>query len=394
MVQILPLCQLSRRKGVNRNRKISSMITALIIVVVVFTVAWLFMQGPQFGSRPKGQGSKKINRSVNFKNGQFQNLHETPSLTGGASIFTVSGRFFFGKDKDSRPAGRLPSIKTDLFSLSPDSNVLVWFGHSSYYMQLDGWKILVDPVLSGNAAPFSFATASFRGSDVYQVEEIPDVDFLFITHDHYDHLDYKTIKKLMPKVGKVITGLGVGAHLERWGYAPQMIHEMDWNEAFDAGHGLIVHATPARHFSGRGFKRNGTLWLSFVLQTPGFKIFIGGDSGYDDHFANIGNHHGPFDLAILEDGQYNEYWKFIHMMPEEVVQAAIDLKARALLPVHWSKFSLSLHAWDEPIRRIIEEANKRAVQLAHPMIGEVLQLKPIGETSEWWKKVEGNDNPA
>jgi len=362
--------------------------TVLIIVIIVIAVVWLFMQSPQFGSKPSGDRLKKAEASANYKNKQFQNLHHTPQLTGDASILTVTKKFFFEKDKRNKPASVLPSVKTDLHSLPPGENVLVWFGHSSYFMQLDGKKFLVDPVLSGNASPFSFTTSSFKGSDVYTVDDIPPLDFLLITHDHYDHLDFRTVTKLKEKVGKVITGLGVGAHLERWGFDETMIEELDWNESLSMSDGFTIHAAPARHFSGRGFKRNGTLWLSFVLQAPSLKIYIGGDSGYNDHFLDIGNQHGPFDLAILEAGQYNEHWKFIHMMPEEAVQAAIDLGAKALLPVHWSKFSLSLHDWDEPIRRVMQFAAKAGIPVVHPMIGEPALLRHQGSYTSWWEAID------
>jgi L-ascorbate metabolism protein UlaG (beta-lactamase superfamily) len=370
------------------------MLTGLVIVIAVVAIVYLFMQGPQFGQVSRGERSKKISASPNFRSGQFQNQHETPTLAEGTGIFEATRKFFFEKDKRNKPAAVIPSTKTNLHSLLPGDNVLVWFGHSSYFMQLNGKKILVDPVLSGNASPFSFTTASFRGSDVYIVEDLPDIDYLFITHDHYDHLDHKTVTQLRSKVGKVITGLGVGSHLERWGYNSGMITELDWGQSAEIDKGFLVHATPARHFSGRSFRRNGTLWLSFVLQTPGFKIFLGGDSGYDDHFVTIGDQHGPFDLAILEAGQYNKYWKYIHMMPEEAVQAAIDLKAKALMPVHWSKFSLSIHAWDEPIIRVTAEAKRKGLNVVHPMIGEALHLAPLSSTSQWWEKVEVIDNPA
>jgi L-ascorbate metabolism protein UlaG (beta-lactamase superfamily) len=254
-------------------------------------------------------------------------------------------------------------------------------------MQLDGKKFLVDPVLSGNASPVKFTTKSFPGSDIYSAEEIPEIDYLFISHDHWDHLDHETVKKIYPKVKKVITGLGTGAHLEYWGYDPARIIEKDWNEDVILEEGFTVHVVPARHFSGRGFKRNGTLWVSFLLSTPTTKIFIGGDSGYDDHFAKIGKQFGPIDLAILENGQYDKNWKYIHMMPEEVVQAALDLRARHLLPVHWSKFSLANHAWDDPIRRVFKEAKLKKVSLVHPMIGEAIYLNQEGKPVAWWENV-------
>jgi L-ascorbate metabolism protein UlaG (beta-lactamase superfamily) len=364
----------------------------IVFFILIFFVAviYLFLQQPQFGKAPSGERLQRIQQSPNYKNGQFQNLSVTPQLTEGASMTSVMREFFFGKSERRMPAAQLPTRKTDLFSLHPDEDVLVWFGHSSYFLQLDGKKFLVDPVLSGHASPIKFTTRSFKGSDVYTTDDIPPVDYLLISHDHYDHLDHKTIVALQPRIGQVITGLGVGAHLERWGYDPGIIIEKDWNEEVVLDEGFVLHTTPGRHFSGRGFKRNSSLWVSFILTSPTQRIFIGGDSGYDTHFAAIGNRYGPFDLVILENGQYNKSWKYIHMMPEEVVQAAIDLKAKRLLPVHWSKFSLSTHAWDEPITRVTKEALKKGVEVVHPMIGEALYLKNPRPSAMWWEAVEGS----
>lgn len=365
------------------------MLILLILILVVAVSVFFFLRQPQFGRASTGARLHAIRHSPNFREGQFQNQHHTPSLTEGASYTGVMKQFFFGPKKRNRPGVPLPSKKTSLFELDDHENVLVWFGHSSYFMQLDGKKILVDPVFSGNASPFSFTTKSFRGTDVYTVDDMPDIDLLFLSHDHYDHLDYRTIRPLRKKVKKIITGLGTGAHLEAWGYAPSILVEKDWNEEILLGDGFRVNTVPARHFSGRKFKRNGSLWTSFVLTTPSKKIFIGGDSGYDTHFREIGKQYGPFDLAILENGQYNKNWKYIHMMPEEVVQAAQDLDAHYLLPVHWAKFSLSLHEWDEPIKRVVAEAEKNEVRVLHPMIGEKVELDKENHFTEWWKNIDG-----
>lgn len=360
----------------------------LIIVGLVSMVPVVLLNQSNFGKAPSGERFERIKRSPNFKNGSFQNLSYTPVMPDDVSIFKVMKDGLFNRSKRNVPKSPLPSLKADLKKLDPEKDVLVWFGHSSYFMQLDGKTILVDPVFSGNASPFSFAVKSFRGSDVYLPEDFPRIDYLFITHDHWDHLDHKTVLKLKPKVGKVITGLGVGAHLERWGFNPENIIEMEWNDRATLDSGFRVTATPGRHFSGRNFKRNQSVWCSFVLQTPEKKIFIGGDSGYDTHFVQIGNEHGPFDLALLECGQYNKYWKYIHMMPEQTVQAAIDLKAKMLMPVHWAKFALSLHAWDEPIERVSAEAARLNFPIVHPMVGEMLDLDDFGTTTEWWKGLD------
>jgi L-ascorbate metabolism protein UlaG (beta-lactamase superfamily) len=179
--------------------------------------------------------------------------------------------------------------------------------------------------------------------------------------------------------------LGTAAHLERWGFDASIIAEHDWNEKIDLGQGFTAIVLPARHFSGRAFTRNQNLWISLALKTPAMHLYLGGDSGYDTHFAEIGEKYGPFDLAILECGQYNNYWKYIHMMPEEVIQAGIDLRAQKILPVHWAKFRLGLHPWDEPIRRVVAEGRKKNMPVLHPMIGEKMQLKEMQSFSNWWE---------
>ncbi|GAL65092.1 outer membrane protein romA [Algibacter lectus] len=298
------------------------------------------MNTPRFGKHPSGKRLSRIEQSPNYKNGQFQNLSETPMLAEGVSYWSVLKEFLnSGQPKEPQ---NIPTKKTDLKSLSASENVIIWMGHSSYFMQLDGKKILVDPVMSGNASPVSFTTKAYKGSDVYTTEDIPDIDYLFITHDHWDHLDYKTILELKPKIKTVICGLGVGAHFERWGFDSSIVMEEDWYKTLYLDEGFVAHVTPARHFSGRGFKRNQTLWASFAFFTPSSKIFIGGDGGYDTHFTEIGEKYGPFDLAVLENGQYDKKWKYIHTMPGEPMKAASDLKTKTVLPVHSGKFTLGI----------------------------------------------------
>jgi len=363
--------------------------TFIVLFVLAFfaIVVFIYMQLPRFGQLPRGERLRLIQQSPNFKDGIFQNLSPTPQLAEDARFSEIFRDMLFSKNR--KPPGKIPSVKTDLKSLVPNEDVLVWFGHSSYFMQIDGKKILVDPVFSGHASPFFFSVKAFPGTDIYSPDDFPEIDYLFITHDHWDHLDYKTIRKLKPKIRKVITGLGTGEHLERWGFNKSLILESDWFQEFSPEDGFSVTTTPARHFSGRGFRHKRTLWVSFVLQTPSYKLFIGGDGGYDNHFAEIGKKFGSFDLAILENGQYNKNWKYIHMMPEQVLQAAKDLKAKRLFPVHSSKFALANHAWDEPLKRITELNQKSEIQLATPKIGEKVNLNDFTQTFEkWWEKVD------
>jgi len=371
------------KKLISVTLKCLKVALALLFLLIITVI--IYMRHPLFGSKPSGKRLERIKQSPHFKDGQFQNIHNTPQLTEGYSMGSVLYDYLFKKHPRLRPVDSLPSVKTNLLNLRPEQDVLVWFGHSSYFIQTGGKGFLADPVFSGSASPLPGGTKSFTGADIYTTDDFPKIDYLFISHDHYDHLDYKTMLALRTKVGKVICGLGVGAHLERWGYTPEQIVETDWWEDVDLGDGFMVHSAPTRHFSGRTFLRNNTLWQSYVLQTPAMKIYIGGDSGYDTHFAEIGEKFGPIDFAILENGQYGLGWKYIHMQPEEVLQAAKDLKAKRLLPVHSSKFTLSSHPWDEPLKRIKAIAD---IPLATPMIGELVDLRDEKQAfGEWWKGV-------
>lgn len=357
----------------------------LVLVLLLALGIWGFLQHPKFGKAPSGERLLRIENSKNYKDGQFHNLNHTPQLAEGYTMVGVLWDFLFTKYPNTAPMDSIPSVKTDLRKFNPEENVLVWMGHSSYFIQLNGKKYLIDPVLSGNASPLP-TTKAFPGADVYKPEDIPDIDYLLISHDHYDHLDYETMKSLIPKVGQIITGLGVGAHLEYWGYKSEIITEMDWNESVSLNEHTKIHTVPARHFSGRTLKRNNTLWVSFVLETPRKKLFLGGDSGYDFHFVEIGNKYGPFDLALLENGQYDPKWKYIHLLPEESVKAAKELKAKRLMPVHNSKFKLGNHTWFDPMERIAAAALKQKLPLLTPKIGEIVYLDDENQSFEnWWQ---------
>lgn len=361
----------------------------IVLVLTVTVFGYFFINQPQFGQLPSGERLAKIQQSPNYKNGKFQNLSITPDLTEGVSYYAVTKEFLFERKARTSPSDSIPSMKTDLLSLDINEEILVWFGHSSYYFQTGGKRFLVDPVLSGSASPLSFGTRAFPGTDRYTVQDLPTIDYLLISHDHWDHLDYQTLIQLKPKVEKVYCGLGTGAHFEHWGYDASKISEHDWNEAVDLDAGWSIHVVPARHFSGRGISRNKALWVSFVLQTPDQKLFIGGDSGYDTHFKLIGEQFGPFDLAILENGQYDMKWRYIHLLPEEILQAAKDLKAKRIFPVHSSKFVLGNHAWDEPLEKIIENNQAEQLNIITPMIGEKVLLQDSTQKfSYWWRSIK------
>lgn len=360
----------------------------IIFITLVFALIigfFLMMRQPQFGKKPSGQRLQRILKSPHYQNGAFQNRSPTPQLAEDTNMGKVVLRFLFGNIERKAPEQKFNFEKTDLKKILPDENVLIWFGHSSYFIQVDGKKMLVDPIFSGHASPFSFSGKAMPGSDIYAVEDMPQLDYLIITHDHWDHLDYKTVKKLNSKVDKVITGLGTGEHLEYWNYEPSKIIELDWEENFDLGDGFKIYCETSRHFSGRSLKRDQSVWASFALITPTQKIYIGGDSGYDSHFKKIGEKFGGFDLAILETGQYNQDWKYIHMIPAEQLQAMQDLKAKKMLPVHHSKFVLATHPWDEPLNKITE-MNTENLKILTPKIGEKTTWEDDLKSYErWWK---------
>lgn len=359
------------------------MIITLITIAVLAGGVFLFMQQSTFGKNPTGLRQQRVEHSPNYRDGAFQNLSPTQVASKDAS-YTKMLLEAFNKSESVKPPQKLPSVQTDLKTLSGEKPTIVWFGHSSYLIRSKNLTLLVDPVFSGYASPVSFFGKAFDGADVYPASSFPDIDVIIITHDHYDHLDYKTILELIPKTKLFVTALGVGEHLEYWGVPKDKIVELDWWEEKQVNDSLKFIATPARHFSGRGFQRGKTLWNSYVLQLHGYSIYLGGDSGYDTHFKTIGDKYGPFQIAMLESGQYGKDWPMIHMMPEETVIAAQDLKAEVLLPVHWGKFVLANHDWNEPIQRLMKASKEKGLKVTTPLIGEPITVTEIKPTTEWW----------
>lgn len=364
------------------------MIYLILAVVFLVAVYFIVMNLPAFGAAPKGKRLERIKQSKLYKNRQFRNISPTPSITEGFSSVKVTYDFIFGKKHPLlKPLKDIPAIHTDLKEIPKDQDVLIWLGHSSYYLQIDGVSFLVDPVLSLYGSPFRYFNKAFKGSDLFKPEDMPELDYLIITHDHFDHLDYPTVKSIKDRTGKAIVPLGVGAHLEKWGYSEENLIEEEWGTEVLLKNDLKITFTPARHFSGRKIKQNNTLWSSFVLETPSKKIFLGGDSGYDSHFKMLGDQFGPFDYAVLENGQYDLAWRYIHALPEDVIQAAVDLKAKHIIPVHSSKFALALHPWNEPLQKVTDLGKEKGLSILTPMIGEVLDMKSSDhQFSNWWSE--------
>ena len=360
------------------------MFGTLITLAALVICTFLFMQQPVFGKNPKGKRLERIKQSPNYKDGSFHNQSPTAVMRPEASYWQLL-RENFNKPEDNTPPNPIPSIQTDLTKIADDKATVIWFGHSSYLIKSKGKNILVDPVFSGHASPFSFAVKAFKGANTYGVNNMPAIDICIITHNQYDHLDYETIKKLHPKVKQFYTALGVGADLEAWGVPAEKIVELDWWESNTNKDNITITATPARHFSGRGFVRAKTLWASYVINMNGFQIFVGGDSGYDKHFKAIGDKFGSFDLALIECGQYGKDWPFIHMTPEEVAISAKDLNTKVLMPVHWAKFALAMHSWTEPIERLLDVNKTTNLTITTPLIGEPVVLRETLPTKHWWK---------
>lgn len=359
----------------------------LIIIILLFALGvFIFMKtSPQFGGKPSAARLEEIRASPNFKEGVFQNQIETVMDMGLKQVPGLLKEQFFGKEERT-PANPHPVKWEEGNQQKTDSLVYVtWFGHSAFLIEMEGKRILLDPMLGGASAPVSFLTRRFPYQEPINLDDLTDIDAVIISHDHYDHLDYPTIDRIKDRVGQFYSAMAVGAHLKRWGVPEEKITELDWWEEARLGDISLV-ATPARHFSGRGFSdRNSTQWASWVLKGQHRNIYFSGDSGFGPHFKEIGAKYGPFDFAMVECGQYNERWSAIHMFPEESVQASIDVQSKVMMPIHWGAFNLALHDWRDPIRRARAAADQKGVKVVNPYIGERFEISQEDISEPWWE---------
>ncbi|TGE14361.1 MBL fold metallo-hydrolase [Hymenobacter elongatus] len=361
-------------------------LTALLLVA---GVAFANLS-PELGGKPTKAQRRAYAQSGHYQDGEFRNLVPTALMTGGSSTLCMLWRFLFDKDPLATPAAPLPMQVLDSLSITRKTTDLVrvtWFGHSASLVEIAGQNILLDPMLSVEMGPIPWLTPNrYNPRLAITAEQLPPIDAVLISHDHYDHLDYQTIRRLKEKVRHFYVPLGVGAHLLTWGVAPARVTELDWNDSVQLP-GLTIVSTPARHFSGRGLtNRNSTSWSSWVLKSATKRIFYSGDGGYGPHFRAIGQQHGPFDLALMECGQYDAQWAEIHMLPEQTVQATLDVRAQVLLPVHWSAFTEANHAWNDPVRRATAEAARLRLAITTPQLGQPVTLGtgPLPQ-SLWWQ---------
>ncbi len=329
---------------------------------------------------------KRVDSNIkHYKNCRFRNL-EVNDNTSFKNFVSNVWALFSDKTENKIPAkDSIPIVKlTKQDIIDMPNNSVVRLVHSTLLFKLDNKYILTDPVFSQIITPFPLIAPKRFHEIPIEIEYLPFVDLVIISHNHYDHLDEPSIRRLKDKVGHIFTTIGVKQKLVDLGMDTLKVCELDWWQSCTINN-LRISATPAQHFSGRSlFDRNKTLWASFVITSSNTNIFFSGDTGYFDTFKKIGEKYGPFDMIFLEAGAYNERWKEVHMMPNETVQAHIDLKGKVLFPIHNSSFKLSLHSWNEPLERVVNEAKKQNVQITHPKMGEVILIHEIKKTIKWW----------
>ncbi|AVV45794.1 MBL fold metallo-hydrolase [Streptomyces sp. ID05-04B] len=354
------------------------------------------LQPEAFGADPSGGRLARIRRSPHYKDGVFQNPGG-PARIRPAGSMTEFAKVFFDKEQRPRraPTGTVPVHATTLADLAkpPVTGLRVtWMGHSSVLAEIDGQRVLFDPVWGERCSPFAFVGPRRLHPVPLPLAALGPVDVVVISHDHYDHLDLPTIKALAGTDTLFAVPLGVGAHLEHWGVSAGRLRELDWYEATEVG-GLTLTATPARHFCGRGLRNTQhTLWASWVVAGAEHRIFHSGDTGYFDGFRDIGAAHGPFDATMIQVGAYSDFWPDIHMTPEEGMRAHLDLQggvAGVMMPIHWATFNLATHAWAEPGEWMKDAGDEVGQAVAIPRPGE--PFEPAGKLPEeaWWRAVSG-----
>ncbi|WP_340198572.1 MBL fold metallo-hydrolase [Ascidiimonas sp. W6] len=364
-----------------------ALIIGVFIVAISITVLLFVHLSPQFGGEPTAEQSAVYAKSDNYQHGKFVNKNEV-KLDMSLGDMVKSLMRYLKSQPNTFPKGNIPVVSIDSLTIEEynGSTRLIWFGHSAFLLQIDTKNILIDPMFGEVPAPHPLlGSKRFSKELPIEVEKLPKIDAVLISHDHYDHLDYGSIKVLKNKVRMFFTPLGVGVHLQEWGIEKERIIELDWwqETIFE---GLNFKCAPAQHFSGRGLTdRTNTLWSSWIIQSNTENIFFSGDSGYANHFKEIGDKYGPFDFAMMECGQYNEMWPDIHMFPEETVQAGIDIKAKRIMPIHWGAFKLAMHSWTDPIERLLIKSKELNMNVVVPKIGAPVLLKnKLGINDEWW----------
>lgn len=362
--------------------KIKMWILVIIILLVIMEGILFFYINPTFGGKISKEEKKRyVIRAENYIDGKFK-YPSTYEIEGEAIDNRVSS-------KGTYPKSELPSVKPSIDDKALiDELTVTWFGHSMSLVQMHGLNIMFDPIFSKRPSPFSFVGPKRFSEPPIEIEELPEIDILIISHDHYDHLDIHSIKKMDSKVGKYIVPLGVEKHLKRWQIDESKIESLAWWEEVQIN-GVTIACTPARHFSNRQvFDMTSTLYASWVLKDENYQIYESGDGGFGGHFNEIHKRYGDFDFVMMESGQYNMRWHYVHMFPEEAVKAAKILGAKISMPIHWGTFVLSNHAWDDSIERFVRTAEKKGVEVVTPKLGETVYLNRHTDYQEkWWKDI-------
>jgi L-ascorbate metabolism protein UlaG (beta-lactamase superfamily) len=326
--------------------------------------------------------------SPNYRDGVFVNLDPASVFNMDREQLRLIAWEFVGGRGASRPAAPIPLAAAPIFEDHPSRLAVSWFGHSTALVEIDGYRVLTDPVWSDRCSPSDIVGPQRLHPPPVQLDGLPAVDAVVISHDHYDHLDIDTVLALtLTQRAPFFVPLGVGAHLRSWGIPEDRIVELDWQQSAQVGE-LTLICMPARHFSGRFLDRNTTLWASWAFIGPSHRAYFGGDTGYTKSFAQIGADHGPFDLTLLPIGAYNTAWPDIHMNPEEAVQAHLDVTdsgSGLLVPIHWGTFRLAPHPWAEPVERLLAAAGPAQVKVAVPAPGQ--RIDPAGPErfNPWWR---------
>jgi L-ascorbate metabolism protein UlaG (beta-lactamase superfamily) len=329
-------------------------------------------------------------RSPNFRDGVFVNLEPASQFSIDREEQRQMLWEVVGNRGATRPAASIPLVTPEAraFETGAGQIAVSWFGHSTALLEVDGYRVLTDPVWSERCSPSDIVGPGRMHPPPVPLDALPALDAIVISHDHYDHLDIDTIVALAhSQWAPFVVPLGVGAHLRDWGIPDERIIELDWNEQAQVDE-LTLICTPARHFSGRFLNRNGTLWASWAIIGPAHRAYFGGDTGYTKSFAEIGAEHGPFDVTLLPVGAYNRTWPDIHMNPEEAVQSHLDVNGRLLVPIHWCTFRLAPHPWAEPIERLLAAADAAHIQVAVPKPGERVDPTATAELDPWWRLVD------
>jgi L-ascorbate metabolism protein UlaG (beta-lactamase superfamily) len=344
------------------------------------------------GAKPAGARLERMRVSPAWAGERFRNVHPiTPGLRDPRASMPTLHDFLCGGDRRV-PRGPLPAIgPREIWAKAPGSGLrATWLGHSTVMIEIDGVRVLTDPVWGPRASPSSLIGPKRFQPVPVPLRAMPPIDVVVISHDHYDHLDYPTIRELRKRDVRFVTSLGVGAHLEAWGVPPERIVELDWWESHRVPQtDLTVTAAPSQHFSGRTMQeRNATLWSSLVIRTPRHAVFFSGDTGLTSEYAAIRERLGPFDLVMLEVGAFHPAWGDIHLGPENALKALALLGGGAFLPVHWGTFSLAMHAWDQPAEVLYEAGPKTGAQLLMPRLGEPIEPAHGQRLKPWWRGID------